>query len=497
MAKKAKQSIISKVTSWKVVLGIQLIASLLLVVLIFKLNALPLLYTIGVIVIVLVLALFSFLLMKPSKKEGKGKIRNVIGKIISLILSVLLMVGSLYIAQGNSVLDSISNANTKTTRISLVVMDESEYHKVSDLKNKDVEVNQDDEDNAKYMEEAIEALQKEESSIQLNNVSSYSQMANDLYDGQTDAIYINEANYSMLEEEHETFRTDTRVIWSYDIIEKTKDISKNVDVTKEVFTIFISGIDTTGPVSTVSRSDVNMLVTVNPKTKQILMTSIPRDYYVTLTNKEKKDKLTHAGLGGVENSVSTIENFMGIDINYYARVNFTSLIEMVDALGGIEVYSDKTFTPYTNGGITIKEGMNHMNGETALAFARERKIYANGDNHRVQNQQAVLKGMLEKAMTPAILTNYSSVLSSIEGSFETNMLPNEITSLIKMQLNDMASWDFYQIQLSGTGKSMTGGAYMPNNKLYYMIPNEESVNECASLIKQMMNGEKIHIEQSE
>lgn len=497
MAKKAKQSIISKVTSWKVVLGIQLIASLLLVVLIFKLNALPLLYTIGVIVIVLVLALFSFLLMKPSKKEGKGKIRNIIGKIISILLSVLLMVGSLYIAQGNSVLDSISNANTKTTRISLVVMDESEYHKVSDLKNKDVEVNQDDEDNAKYMEEAIEALQKEESSIQLNNVSSYSQMANDLYDGQTDAIYINEANYSMLEEEHETFRTDTRVIWSYDIVEKTKDISKNVDVTKEVFTIFISGIDTTGPVSTVSRSDVNMLVTVNPKTKQILMTSIPRDYYVTLTNKGKKDKLTHAGLGGVENSVSTIENFMGIDINYYARVNFTSLIEMVDALGGIEVYSDKTFTPYTNGGITIKEGMNHMNGETALAFARERKIYANGDNHRVQNQQAVLKGMLEKAMTPAILTNYSSVLSSIEGSFETNMSSNEITSLIKMQLNDMASWDFYQIQLSGTGKSMTGGAYMPNNKLYYMIPNEESVNECASLIKQMMNGEKISVEQSE
>ncbi len=497
MAKHTKGSIISKITSWKVVLGIQVVASLLLIVLVFKLNALPLLYTMVLIGVVVLLALISFLLMKPSKTTGKGKIRNIIGKVISLLLSVFLMVGSLYIAQGNSVLDSISGANTKTTRISLVVMDESEYHKVSDLKNKDVEVNQDDEDNAKYMEEAIEALQKEESSIQLNNMSSYSQMANDLYDGQTDAIYINEANYSMLEEEHETFRTDTRVIWSYDIVEKTKDISKNVDVTKEVFTIFISGIDTTGPVSTVSRSDVNMLVTVNPKTKQILMTSIPRDYYVTLTNKGKKDKLTHAGLGGVENSVSTIENFMGIDINYYARVNFTSLIEMVDALGGIEVYSDKTFTPYTNGGITIKEGMNHMNGETALAFARERKIYANGDNHRVQNQQAVLKGMLEKAMTPAILTNYSSVLSSIEGSFETNMSPNEITSLIKMQLNDMASWDFYQIQLSGTGKSMTGGAYMPNNKLYYMIPNEESVNECASLIKQMMNGEKIHIEQSE
>ncbi len=497
MAKHTKGSIISKITSWKVVLGIQVVASLLLIVLVFKLNALPLLYTMVLIGVVVLLALISFLSMKPSKTTGKGKIRNIIGKVISLLLSVFLMVGSLYIAQGNSVIDAISGANTKTTRISLVVMKDSDYQEVSDLKNETIEANLDDEDNAKYMTEAIEALNKEESSIKVENVSSYSDMANDLYNENTEAIYINEANYGMLEEEHETFRSDTRVIWSYDIVEKTKDISKNVDVTKEVFTTFISGIDTTGPVSTVSRSDVNMLVTVNPTTKQILMTSIPRDYYVTLANRGEKDKLTHAGLGGVENSVETIEDFMDIDINYYARVNFTSLIKMVDALGGIEVYSDKTFTPYTNGGVTIREGMNHMDGETALAFARERKIYANGDNHRVQNQQAVLKGMLEKAMTPAILTNYSSVLSSIEGSFETNMSSNEITSLIKMQLNDMASWDFYQIQLSGTGKSMTGGAYMPNNKLYYMIPNEESVNECASLIKQMMNGEKISVEQSE
>lgn len=494
MAKHTKGSLLSKITSWKVILGIQVVASLLLIVLVFKLNALPLLYTMVLIGVVVLLALISFLLMKPSKSTGKGKIRNIIGKVISLLLSVFLMIGSLYIAQGNSVIDAISGANTKTTRISLVVMDDSSYQKVSDLKNQSVEANLDDEDNAKYMNEAIEALNKEESTIKVENASSYSDMANDLYDKKTEAIFINEANYSMLEEEHNTFLNDTRVIWSYDIVEQTEDISKNVNVTKEVFTIFISGIDTTGPVSTVSRSDVNMLVTVNPTTKQILMTSIPRDYYVTLANRGEKDKLTHAGLGGVENSVETIENFMGIDINYYARVNFTSLIEMVDALGGIEVYSDKTFTPYTNSGITIKEGTNHMDGEMALAFARERKTYASGDNHRVQNQQAVLTGMLQKAMTPAILTNYSSVLSSIEGSFETNMSSSEITSLIRMQLNDMASWDIYQVQLSGTGQMMTGGSYMPNNRLYYMIPDENSVNECKSLIQQMVNGEEINVE---
>lgn len=496
MAKHTKGSLISKITSWKVVLGIQVVASLLLIVLIFKLNALPLLYTMVLIGVVALLALISFLLMKPSKTIGKGKIRNIIGKVISLLLSVFLMVGSLYIAQGNSVLDSISGANTKTTRISLVVMDDSEYHAVSDLKNQTIEANLDDEDNAKYMTEAIEALNKEESSIKVENVSSYSDMANDLYNENTEAIYINEANYGMLEEEHETFRSDTRVIWSYDIVEQTEDISKNVNVTKEAFTIFISGIDTTGPVSTVSRSDVNMLVTVNPTTKQILMTSIPRDYYVTLANRGEKDKLTHAGLGGVENSVETIENFMDIDINYYARVNFTSLIEMVDALGGITVYSPVSFTT-RHGGYQVHEGYNEMNGEQALGFVRERYGLAGGDNDRVKNQQRVLTGMLQKAMSPAILTNYTSVLSSIEGSFETNMSSGEITSLIKMQLNDMASWDIYQVQLSGTGQMMTGGSYMPNNRLYYMIPDESSINECSSLIQQMVNGEKISVEQSE
>lgn len=496
MAKHSKGSLVSKITSWQVILGIQAIASLLLIGLVFKLNALPLLYTMVLIGLVVLLALITFLLMKPSKNQGKGKIRNIIGKVISLLLSVFLMVGSLYIAQGNSVIDAISGANTKTTRISLVVMADSDYQEVSDLKNQTIEANLDDEDNAKYMNEAIEALNKEESTIQVDNVSSYVDMANDLYSGETKAIYINEANYGMLEEEHDTFRNDTRIIWSYDIVEQTKDISKNVNVTKEVFTIFISGIDTTGPVSTVSRSDVNMLVTVNPKTKQILMTSIPRDYYVTLTNKGKKDKLTHAGLGGVENSVSTIESFMGIDINYYARVNFTSLIEMVDALGGITVYSPVAFTTL-HGGYQIHKGNNEMDGDKALGFVRERYGLSGGDNDRVKNQQRVLTGMLKKAMSPAILTNYTSVLSSIEGSFETNMSSGEITDLIKMQLNDMSSWDIYQIQLSGTGAMMTGGAYMPNNKLYYMIPNEDSVNECASLIKQMMNGEKINVEQSE
>lgn len=484
-----KNNIIQKIVDWKVILGIQVIASIVLIALFFKLNALPMLYIGAVIVLVAILCLITFLLMKPSKKKDAGKARNIVGKIISIVLSALLLFGSLSVAKGDSVIGKITGANSETTRISVIVMKDSIFKDVEDLKGQTIEASDTSSEN---MQEAIKDLKSKVDNLEIQNVDDFVQLADDLYDGKTNAIYIDEGYSSMFEDSHENFSNETRVLYTYEITKEVQDFSKDVNVTNEVFNIFISGIDTTGPVSTVSRSDVNMIVTVNPKTKQILMTSIPRDYYVTLANKGKKDKLTHAGLGGVENSVKTLENFLGIDINYYARVNFTSLIKMVDALGGIDVESPVAFTTM-HGGYHIKKGTNHLNGDEALGFVRERYGLANGDNDRVKNQQRVLTAMLEKMMSPAVITNYSKVLDSIAGSFETNMSSSEITSLLKMQLNDMAKWDIMQIQLSGPGKSMTGGAYMPNNRLYYMIPDQDSVNECVSLIKKMDAGEKISI----
>ena len=484
-----KNNIVQKIVDWKVILGIQILASIVLIALFFKLNALPMLYIGAVIVLVAILCLITFLLMKPSKKKDAGKARNIVGKIISIILSAVLLFGSLSVAKGDSVISKITGANSETTRISVIVMKDSIFKDVEDLKGQTIEANETSSEN---MQKAIADLKSKVDNIEIQNVDNFVQLADDLYDGKTNAIYIDEGYSSMFEDSHENFSNETRVLYTYEITKEVQDFSKDVNVTNEVFNVFISGIDTTGPVSTVSRSDVNMIVTVNPKTKQILMTSIPRDYYVTLANKDAKDKLTHAGLGGVENSVKTLENFLGIDINYYARVNFTSLIKMVDALGGIDVESPVAFTTDV-GGYHIKKGMNHLNGDQALGFVRERHHLANGDNDRVKNQQRVLTAMLEKMMSPAVITNYSKVLDSIAGSFETNMSSSEITSLLKMQLNDMAKWDIMQIQLSGTGKSMTGGAYMPNNKLYYMIPDQDSVNECVSLIKKMNAGEKISI----
>lgn len=243
--------------------------------------------------------------------------------------------------------------------------------------------------------------------------------------------------------------------------------------------MYISGIDTYGPVSTVSRSDVNMIMTVNPKTKQILLTSIPRDYHVTLASFNARDKLTHSGIYGIEETMSTVENLLNIDLNYYMRVNFTSLITMVDAVGGINVNVDQAVTV---GGHTLSVGSNYMDGETALAFSRERYSYADGDRHRVRNQQAVLTGLLNKLMSASMITNYNSILNSVSGAFETNMESGDLQKLIQMQIDDMSSWDIEQISLDGSGSTSTNCYSMPGYELYVMDPDQSTVTAAKQKI---------------
>lgn len=483
-----KKNIIQTITQWKVIIAIQVIASLILVGFLFKLGALPMKYILIIVAVVALLCLGTFFMMKPSKNKDKGKVRNVIGKFLSIILSVVLLFGSLYIAQGDSTISNITGADSQSHRISLIVLKDSSYEKAADLNGKTVAVNtQVETDN---MTKALDALKKEEAGIKTESQSDFELMADDLYDKKVEGIFINESYYAIIEEKHPNFENQTKVIYTFEIEEKIKDISKDVNVTKDPFVVYISGIDTYGKVSTVSRSDVNMIVTVNPTTKQVLMTSVPRDYFVGIAHRGwAKDKLTHSGLGGIESTVKTVEKFMDIDINYYARVNFTSLIKMVDALGGVDVESVQSFK--TVSGHSFKKGTNHVNGEQALAFSRERYNVKGGDNGRVANQQRVITAMLKKMMSPAIITNYSGVLKSIDGSFETNMKSSDITSLLQMQIDDMASWTFIQKQLDGTGKTMKGGSYMPNRNLYYMVPNQTSVDENKAIIQKVLNGESV------
>ena len=382
---------LKKVISWPVILGIQVIATLIILFSIFKLNILPTTYAVMVGMILVLFCFINFALMKPDKKSHhhhhqKTKLREIIGKILSLLLSVLMVFGSVMINKGYSTLDDITNSNTKSTHYTIVVLKSSKINSLSELKNESIEycLQYDEE---KDMNEVIAEAKKKESSLNFDVAMTYSKLGDDLYNNTVNAILINTAYNGMFEDNHPEFENETKEIWSSDIEAKVKDFSTRVSVTNTPFTIYISGIDTYGSISTVSRSDVNMIITVNPNTKKILLTSIPRDYYVTLANMGKKDKLTHSGIAGPDNTVKTMQNFIGEDINYYARVNFTSLVTMVDALGGIDVYSDKTINGFwTDRSVNIKEGMNHMNGKEALAFSRERHAYAEGDNHRVQNQ---------------------------------------------------------------------------------------------------------------
>lgn len=476
---------IKKIISWPVILGIQVITTVLLLFFIFKLNILPTTYAVMVGMIFVLLGFINYALMKPNKKEHhKTKPREIVGKVISLLLSVLMVFGSVMINKGYSTLDDITNSNTKSAHYAIVVLKSSKINSLSELQNESIEYCL-QYDKEKDMNQVIAEAKKKESSLNFDVAMTYSKLGDDLYNNTVNAILINTAYNGMFEDNHPDFQNEVKEIWTSDIETKVKDFSTRVSVTNTPFIIYISGIDTYGSITTVSRSDVNMIVTVNPNTKKILLTSIPRDYYVTLANMKKKDKLTHSGIDGPENTVKTMAQFLGTDINYYARVNFTSLVTMVDALGGITVNVDRDFSA---GGYTYKLGLQQMNGKEALAYSRERYSFADGDNVRVKHQQDVLMAMLNKMMSSAVITNYTSVLTAVSGCFETNMASSDITDLIKMQINDNASWTFKQKQFTGTGVMQTGGAYMPDSKLYYMIPNDDSVKENLQAIKDVLNG---------
>ena len=255
----------------------------------------------------------------------------------------------------------------------------------------------------------------------------------------------------------------------------------------KIITVYISGIDTYGDVSAKSRSDVNIIATVNTGTKQVLLVSTPRDYYVPLSiSNGIPDKLTHAGIYGIDVSMAALGELYNINPGFYARVNFTSLIKIVDALGGVTVDSECSFTLYVDGETTyVSEGLNRLNGKQALAFCRERKQLADGDNQRGKNQEAVFKAIIEKLLSPAILTGASDLLSSVEGNVETNISKEQIQELIKSQLDNPQSWTIEMMAATGTGDSNYCYS-MPRTALYVMWPNEESVNSIKTAIQEVM-----------
>ncbi len=456
-----------------------------LVILVFGmvlyLNVLPKKYLIPLGILVVGLDIFGLITIFRKKTVAKTKF------ILSIVMSVFILVFGFVTLKLLKTLNFLGKMDTKTVNAktySVVVLNNDKYNKMEDLSYKmlmyyDTELGTN--------KAAIEKL-KSVITIVPEKTNDVHELANSLINEKTDAILIEESYYSIIEEEIADFKTKTKVIYSFNIDDAIATIAKEVSVTKEPFVVYISGIDTYGTISSVARSDVNMIAAVNPTTKQVLLINTPRDYYVQLHGTTGyRDKLTHAGIYGIDMSVKTLEDLYDTDINYYVRVNFTSLIKVIDALGGVDVYSKYSFTSKI-GKYTFTEGYNHLDGKKALGFARERYSFSEGDRMRGQNQQAVIDAMIKKVCSSStILTKFDSILDSLEGAFQTNMDYTKIIELVRMQISDGSDWNITSISVDGLGSSERTYS-MGKTRLYVMIPYAGSVNKAASMIDEVLEG---------
>ena len=406
---------------------------------------------------------------------------HLLGIILSIILSISQFAGIFYVTKASELMDKVGGASYKIDNMVVVVKNDDPAETLADAidYNFGVQTTQ-DQVNTQLMLKDIEALF--EKSITTTEYEGIVEEAQGLLNGEVQAIIYNEAFNAVIEESIEDYSSQVRVLYQYGI--ETEIIKEEVDISN-AFSIYISGIDVAGSISKNSRSDVNIIMTVNPDTKQILLTTTPRDFYVEIPGISggAKDKLTHAGIYGVDASMRTLENLYGIDISYYARVNFTSLIKIVDALGGVDVESDYSFSA---GGYSFQAGTNHLNGEQALAFARERKSFSGGDRQRGKNQEAVIEAIIEKAMSPELLRNANEIIGSVSDCVETNMTRDEMAKFINMQLEDPVVWQIESQAADGSGSSAS--CYSSGSqRLYVMIPDEAVVAECSHKMQNVIN----------
>ena len=264
-------------------------------------------------------------------------------------------------------------------------------------------------------------------------------------------------------------------------------------ITKEPFVLYLSGVDNRGELTEKARSDVNILAVVNPTTKRVALINTPRDYYVDLAGTDSKDKLTHAGLYGVETSMATLGNLYGIQVDHYIRIDFSGFISIIDAVGGVDVYSDQAFTSVGSPGYydptTFAEGWNHLDGKSALAFARERHAFASGDIQRGINQMKVIDAMANKLKSPTVLMSFSKLMDAVSNCFVTSLSQEQISALVRMQLGDLANWDIESCSVTGSSGKSSQCYSAKGQSLYVMKPDENSVNEAKALIAAVLGGE--------
>ena len=488
-----EQSKFSKVLS--ILLSVVLvISSFYLLYQVIRLNVLPSKFlfplTIGVVVLD---AIFVLSLVYFSK--------NVVSKIICVVLTLLVCAascfGGYYISKTKSVLSNITIvAKHAKNAVSVIVKESSSIKNKSSLNGVSVGSLRLNEQGSK---KALKELSSEGIVLNQTEYDSMTALLEAFYNGQVDSIIINESSRSQIldMENYANFDSNTRVVYQTSYKVKNNDSATSVsDITSKPFNVLISGSDTRGGFDENGRSDVIMVATVNPKTHTILLTSVPRDFYVTTAcdagdgcMQGALDKITHTGMHGTNTTKRTVEQLLGIEINYTFKVGFDTVTDLVDAVGGVDVtvepgYECNNFLHAP--GLSVHAGVNHLNGEQALGYARERYAYTEGDRQRTKNQQQVLMGIIDKITSPAIVTNYASIMDSMANTFSTTMSNDEITDLIKYQLNNNPTWNMEQYMVDGTGDTLMCAEL--GDAASVMVPDQSTVKLAKDKISAVLAG---------
>lgn len=461
----------------KIVSMLLLILIIVLFILLFAINILSIFYVILALVVTLIMYLFLVKLNFSRKKP-----KRVIGCVISILFIILTLIIDIYL--GNTVdLFSSLKVSHKIETYNVIVLKDSEYKELKDIDNKDVGVKT-IKDNP-GLEEATKKISKKVD-VSYNEYNDIGEVASSLVDEDNEAIILEQAEMDIFREEEPEISEKFRVIHQIEVKLKVKNTSKEVNILKEPFNIYISGVDTYGKINSATRSDVNMVLTVNPVTERIHITWIPRDYYVSINNSTYKDKLTHAGIYGVDTSIRAVENLLGIDVNYYVKVNFTSLIDVVDALGGITVYNDQSFVSQDR--IRYNKGNINLDGTKALSFVRERKNVTGGDIGRGKNQIKVLEAMMEKVLSPKLLIKYNSLMNSLDGSFITDIDMKDVTKYIEKEIKKPKNYEFTDFYIEGKNGFDYTYSYK-KSKVYVMYQDEESIKEAKNKLNEVLTVE--------
>ena len=467
-------------------MGLLMICSLVLLVQLMSTKLLTDLYLILIEIVLLLINAGHVIIQLPIRRVKTSKL--VCG-LLAVILSGLMLYGSVAAASGKSALLAIAGKNLQKTTSYVVVMADDPARSIGDtvgytfgILSQDADISADN--TSALLEDIKDGLGGK---VDTTTYSELTSLADALYDGNAGAIILNSGYLTALDslDDYSTFTQDTRIIYEFSTTKELEPIKPNASITSQPFVVYCSGIDArSSDINIQSLSDVNILAVVNPTTRQILLVNTPRDYYLPLAHNGQLDKLTHAGIYGTGESMQTLDNLYGTHTSFYMRVNFAGLTKIVDALGGVDVYSTKTFSM---GGYDFTEGVNHLNGEAALCFSRERYAFADGDNQRGKNQMAVIQAIISKASSPAVLKNYQTLLSSLSDAFITSLSYDDIASLVQMQLQDMSGWHVTSYAVSGSGD--TSYCYALGDAAWVMRPNMDTVNTAKELIRQVMSGE--------